>query len=364
MTQASPQVILRQRYVRTGQALMEQQNTRSSTTIPGTYVSLVLNTMRGLNLPERELNETLQQQGIDINSLATPNVRISLETVNELLKLVFKHENQYVFAAIVGTQMKLSSHGFIGFAAMTAKNVREALDIAIRYVPLIINGVNFRLENDGETAHFYIEENITLHPLREMLLIAVGFGFITMGEVVTGKKLFGNADVDFPSLDEYEKYESYIPGVVHFNQPFNRVSFSASYLDLPLVMSDPIAMQLAREQCERELAALGRDQSFLQRARNALFDDKKGFLSAEQLAQKLHVSSRTLKRQLSLQNTTYSDILEDARCKKAVLLLEQQNLSIEEIAEKLGYSDVANFSRAFKRWTGQSPNAYRKSRGN
>ncbi|HET8706010.1 MAG TPA: AraC family transcriptional regulator ligand-binding domain-containing protein, partial [Pseudomonadales bacterium] len=278
------------------------------------------------------------------------------------LKFVLKHTNPYLFAAHVGTQMKLSSHGFIGFAAMTAKNIREALDIAIRYVPLVIQGVQFRLETSEETAYFFVDDNINLHPLREMMIIALGYGLLTMGEVISGKKLFGNADVDFAAPEENKNYEDYLPAIIRFNQPFNRVCFSASYLDLPLVMADPIAMQLAREQCERELAALGRDHSFLQRARNALYSEKKGFLSAEQLAHELHVSSRTLKRQLALQNTTYSELLEDARCKKAVLMLEQQHLSIEEIAEKLGYSDVANFSRAFKRWTGRSPNAYRKSR--
>jgi len=341
---------------------MAQQTNKNSHTIPGTYVLMVLDAIQSMQLPEAELRSVLQQQGINLNTLTTPNFRVSLEAFNELLKFILKYKNPYQFAAYVGTQMKLSSHGFIGFAAMTASNVREALDIAIRYVPLILNGVQFRLETSEENAYFFVDDTLELEPLRQLLIIALGYGLLTMGEAITGKKLFGNADVDFAPPSDLQNYESFLPAIIRFNQPFNRICFSAAYLDLPLIMADPIAVQLAREQCERELAALGRDHSFLQRARNALFNEKKGFLSAEQLAQELHVSSRTLKRQLALQNTTYSELLEDARCKKAILLLEQPHLSIEEIAEKLGYSDVANFSRAFKRWTGRSPNAYRKSR--
>ena len=67
-----------------------------------------------------------------------------------------------------------------------------------------------------------------------------------------------------------------------------------------------------------------------------------------------------MKRQLAGNQVAYSDLVEEARKQMAADLLEDSRQTLEAIAEKLGYSDVANFNRAFKRWTGQTPNGWRK----
>lgn len=341
---------------------MVETPSKTPITIPAAYALLVIEALRNLNVPEDEYTPLLMDSQGKTGNLAEPATRVPIALINELITVALRHESAYAFAVRIGSLMKLSSHGFIGFAAMTARNVREALDIAERYVLLRLEFVTLRLEVSGETAHLFLEDTLDVHPLREALLLALAFGFYTMGRMATGRKLFGTADLDFPMPAGLEAFAELFSGIIRFGQPFNRFSFSASYLDYPLLMSDPVALQLAIEQCEQELTLLGRERNFLQRVRLLIQDNEAGFLSAEQLADRLHLSSRTLKRQLAQHNTSYSEILEDARRRKAALLLENHNLSIDHIAEALGYSDIANFSRAFKRWTGLSPNAYRKSR--
>jgi AraC-like DNA-binding protein len=72
------------------------------------------------------------------------------------------------------------------------------------------------------------------------------------------------------------------------------------------------------------------------------------------------MSERTLKRRLAEQNTSYTELLDAARRTRALELLGS-SVSIEEVSARLGYSDAANFTRAFRRWTGQSPRALRQS---
>ncbi len=72
------------------------------------------------------------------------------------------------------------------------------------------------------------------------------------------------------------------------------------------------------------------------------------------------MSKRTLTRKLTEQGTSYSRLLEEARCDRALELLRSA-LSLEQIAERLGYSDAANFGRAFRRWTSKSPRTYAKT---
>jgi AraC-like DNA-binding protein len=96
------------------------------------------------------------------------------------------------------------------------------------------------------------------------------------------------------------------------------------------------------------------------RVREALPRKDGGFHSLEQVAERLGVSARTLKRKLKVEGKAFSDLLDEIALEQARVLLRQPGLSIEQVAERLGYSDVSNFGRAFRRWTGVTPAAFRR----
>jgi AraC-like DNA-binding protein len=73
------------------------------------------------------------------------------------------------------------------------------------------------------------------------------------------------------------------------------------------------------------------------------------------------VSPRTLKRKLADLGTGFSELLEEQQRERALMLLRSEQLSLEDVAARVGYSDVANFTRAFRRWTGLTPGAYRRA---
>ena len=94
--------------------------------------------------------------------------------------------------------------------------------------------------------------------------------------------------------------------------------------------------------------------------REILISHEQGYPQIEQVAAQLCMSDRTLKRQLAAEDSSYSALLEEVRHRQAVGLLSRTDLSLERIAEQLGYSDVANFNRAFRRWTGKTPGRWRR----
>jgi AraC-like DNA-binding protein len=145
-----------------------------------------------------------------------------------------------------------------------------------------------------------------------------------------------------------------------FNQSVNRLVFKREYLDLPLVMANPVASQIALAQCEQELQRFGLEQPFITRVKALMFEEAQGFSTLEYVASRLSMSERTLKRHLAKHNITYSDLVDESRKQKAMDLLSDKKQSLDDISEYLGYSDMANFTRAFKRWTGQTPSAFRK----
>lgn len=148
--------------------------------------------------------------------------------------------------------------------------------------------------------------------------------------------------------------------ILYFDQPRHRLVFDAAALDLPVTTADAASHRTAFELCERQLIERAPGGLLVQRVARELFAADGGVRSSVQVARAVGMAERTLKRRLAEQRTSYSELLDRARHMRALELLGSE-LSIEEVAERLGYSDPANFTRAFRRWTGKSPRAVRKS---
>lgn len=98
----------------------------------------------------------------------------------------------------------------------------------------------------------------------------------------------------------------------------------------------------------------------LARVRAALVGGDDGYPDLETVATRLSMSTRTLKRRLNERGFGFRQLLDEVRRKDATRLLEDTNLSVEEVAFRLGYTAHSNFIRAFRSWTGTTPSAFRK----
>lgn len=141
-----------------------------------------------------------------------------------------------------------------------------------------------------------------------------------------------------------------------YDQAHVQLVFPAILLVRSLPMADPAALRRAREHCERELALLdaGR-RDICARVRLELERQEQRFPNLEEVATRLHLSSRSLKRHLHDAGTSFRQLLGQARQRQALRLLRRPEVSLQRIALYLGYSDPTNFTRAFKRWTGEPP---------
>ena len=89
-----------------------------------------------------------------------------------------------------------------------------------------------------------------------------------------------------------------------------------------------------------------------------------GYPTLEDISQRLNMTTRTLRRKLEEEGTNFKALLEEAKRRDAIQLLDDRNLEIQRVANLLGYQDPANFTRAFRQWTGQTPSQYRDTRSN
>jgi len=329
--------------------------------LPGAYAHELVALCGRWGVEDKRL---LDGTGLTVEALKDPSTRVPLALCADVVERARRLTGEPALAFSMGLHMRLSWHGFLGFAAMTAGTVREALEIAERFSLTRTSMCVVSLYEEGTTASVVLDERVPLGALREFAVITLLVGISRIARDVTGRELTGVAECAFPepayATTLLARVGDAPGGTMRFGKPAHRLVFDASILDLPIVTADPVAMQLARAQCDRELAAIVEGGSFVGAVRAAIARSGDGTRSIEEVARRLHVSTRTLKRRLADQGVSFTGLRDEVRRQRALLLLENRGLGLEDVAGRLGYSDVANFSRAFRRWTGQTPAAFRR----
>jgi AraC-like DNA-binding protein len=260
----------------------------------------------------------------------------------------------------MGLQARVSAFGHLGFAAMSASTVREAIDLAVQFAPMISTAMGLRLRVESGVASLIVEERADLGSVRDVIVLARLAALWTIAISLTGEDLKGTAETTIAEPPYHGRFEKLVPPIT-YGRPTNRIVLKAEALDVPLIMADPVAVRLAREHCEKALDSISSGGRLVRTVRQLLSKPDGGFLDLEEVAAAVHMSPSTLKRRLMLQGYSLSTLLQEERRDRALLLLRSQALSIDDVADRLGYSSVQNFARAFRRWTGTTPAAYRQS---
>lgn len=294
-------------------------------------------------------------------SLEALGARLTVEQFEALAARAIELSQEPALPIFYGMQMRVSAHGYLGFAAMTARTLGDALMLGERFAPTRTTALSLRVEDDydDERVALTIDEHWNAGAARGAFLFALIIGLWKIGNDLTGRELHGECEISAPEPAYYSRFAHLFPQKPRFSAAATRLVFAREYLALPLVRADVEALRLARAECERELDALFSSDD-LARTRLALPKKGGGFRSEDEVAHALALSTRTLKRRLAAHGTTFSQLLDEARATRAMALLGDPHRGVEAVALELGYSDAANFSRAFKRWTRESPGRFRR----
>lgn len=321
------------------------------------YVNLILETVARFGVTTEEL---LEGSTLTPEDLERTDKRVDYFAFSYLLNRAVKLTHEPGLGFLLGMQMRVSTHGMLGYAAMVSGTLGQALELAIRYTEIQTATVLLHSQQIGDQVILTIEQRLPDYPLGEIVITFLMVGFSKMAEMLSGKPIHGSATVTYARSEHFSRFEHLLPGTVSFEQPSNTLIFSAKDLESPLMMSDPVALRLSEEQCKRELQQLLDSRTFSQIVREILLDETMPFCSLEDVAVQLHMTPRTLQRYLTRESLTFNELITSLRKEKSQQLLGQNKLSMQEIAEALGYAEPTNFSRAFKTWTNESPREYQQ----
>lgn len=325
--------------------------------LPAIYLHLVQQVLSARGMNSRQL---LVESGLDPDSLLQEENRIPLSTAAVFMHRVIIESREPGLGFLLAEELRLPLHGPLGRAVMSSDNLREVLEMMTRFIALRMPLL--QVSNYREGRYAVIEFNIDGPAvLSEFVLDAISVGCVHMGEQiisVDARDHFIERKASEPAC--FARFSNHLPARVHFERRRNALLFPVEWLDYPVRFSDSEVAQVSRAQCEQTLNQLSRDQGLRPRVRRIITTSHPFPPRLGQVAQSLFMSERTLKRHLQGEGATYQEVVDEVRLERAEKLLTTTRLSLGQISDALGYADAANFTRAFKRWTGVSPSAFRR----
>ncbi len=273
---------------------------------------------------------------------------------------------------MLGQHGSLGELGLDGQIAQHCDSLRHAHQMYIHYRTMTRPGkvhleTNTEAQTDSLVINPFFHEDLVLSD-ESRLVYPLTLGLNIFREILGGPRLNVHSVHLMLTGDRFRaEYEEFFGGTVHFNCPDNRLVFHSADFDRPIRAAvpetRPFLEQLAMSQKAHVAGGKNETDNFIELVQEEL---RKAILTEDfeqnTIARRMCIGPRTLQRRLKEHNLTFRVLTENVQEKLALEFLLKTDLSVQEIAFKIGYQQSASFHRAFKRWTGKSPNAVRAER--
>jgi AraC-like DNA-binding protein len=331
----------------------------------GTYVRHTIGVLRSQGVDVAPL---LQRHGISEQALADSKARIPRDNYARFLDDVINNYNIPGFGLLDGSNVNLLDHGILGYAMYSSATFGKAIERHSKYQDLLGAVLRTGLFVDGNTACLrvvdiarpdMVDTEAKLRYNAELLFIL----WLQHGPAfAAGTRWYRQVHFSFTRPDYVDMYREFFACPVLFDQACNQVLFDAEYLERPLSFANEDAAELCERQCAALLGELTQADGVAGQIRRELGRTPGRFPGIRDMADRLAMSERTLRRRLAAENLSYKRLLLDFRMELARHYLSSRAMTVADVAHLVGYSDTANFHRSFSRQVGQTPAAYRLAR--
>ena len=312
--------------------------------------------------------EVFDRCHFDADALQDPDAFIDGEQFNESLSITREFLGTEAFASEqIIRFFPLTIHGEFGLALMTAPTVRDALELAVRYMNQVMPAFSLAVMYEEEKCKVYFTRNADFKENNDLLTeMVVGVAMKSIELVVLTQKDVNRLTQDIVlSLQHKTLVLSNVWNLfpIHFqlNAKENVVSIPVEFLDSEISTANPAMMALIEKNLEGNRVKVNREASMIQRVCELISEAliKGSILDLAGVADTLTLSPRTLSRRLKEEGASYQLLFGRCRMERAGMLLVKSDMSIGKIAFSLGFNNEANFSRAFKKHHGMSPSQCR-----
>ncbi|HET7798218.1 MAG TPA: helix-turn-helix domain-containing protein [Nevskia sp.] len=301
----------------------------------------------------------LRQEGHELAAMVQQGVPAPLRWFREVFPAL-DADQAALLGHAAGEQARLTSYSPLSLSLVSAVTIDDALSLLV-FLPLISNSVSAQLvEREQDTA--IVLTATSGDPVLDRFPIFYCAAAVSrLLQLLTEQPVNLVIDIAWPQPAGFSPPPTR-DGTARFrfDAPRHQIVVPRATLEATCRFADPIAYQTELAGLQARMASLGIGDDITERLRR-LLDSHRSLVSIEEAALKLHLSVSTLKRRLAEAGTSFRALRESVLQDRALLLLGDRSLTLDTIAALLGYSDLSNFSHAFKRWTGMSPGVYRRT---
>ena len=315
-------------------------------------------------IPQDVLQPTLQPDRQPHLQPHSPHLgRFPAEAFCQLLLRAAERLQDPLLGLHLGQSIRPAHLGALGYALLACENLGAALLRIQRYHRLLhdINPVEYHLEGDSVVLQWGVGRGKPGALFDEMGIVGIG----QCVQALCGRVLVARA-VDFvnPGPRHKQAFVDYFGCPVRWDQPATRLVIGLDMLQTPLRQPDPVLRGLMEAQIDVALAALPEAGDLVDLTRKVVQQlARQGVPELEQVAAELRLSPRVFARRLAERGHPFRQVREASLQALAESYLTDKRLSMAEVRERMGYAEQSAFSRAFKRWSGVSPLAWRRSQG-
>ncbi|VVN79287.1 putative HTH-type transcriptional regulator [Pseudomonas fluorescens] len=303
--------------------------------------------------------EILAGSGLSHLQLGDPNMELTADQELRLISNLLEslgHPSGLGFE--VGTRYHFSTYGLFGYGLISSATTGDALALALRFLPLTYAFTVISYEeqdNDGVLIFQAPELASDLRDFvlaRDMAAASVLLKELT-GDHFTLSRFTLNASTPTPLGNDA------LLGIAPaYSATCNSLSFDRGFLSRPSPQANAVTVSMCEQMCMKLMQSRVARSGMTALVQHYLTSCDNTAPDLCTVARLLHISTRTLKRRLSDEGTTFRALLAESRSRSAIEFLNSSNLSLTEIAERLGFSDLSSFSQAFKRWHAVAPSRF------
>ncbi len=259
-----------------------------------------------------------------------------------------------------GRKLPWGSYGMLARASLSSPTLGLALKRWCRHHALLTDDLCLKLVVEGEQAAIVVQENADHAVSREFSLVHVLRNIHGLACWFIDSRIpLQGARFPFPAPPHADAYAHMFPGPLKFDAPRAAIRFDARYLALPLRRDEKALHAMLQRALPLTVLQYRRDRLLVQQVRLALAAQPERSHSAQDVAAALHVSPRTLHRQLKEEGASLQQLKDEVRGERARDLLCRSEQPVKQVAAAAGFRNEKSFIRAFRQWTGQSPAQFR-----
>jgi AraC-like DNA-binding protein len=308
-----------------------------------------------------DVERLLKDVGVNPKVMEDADSRITPDQMDQIWREAHLRTGDEFLALKVALALSPRTYSILHYLAAASGNVREGLESVCRYFDLINPCVELKLYAEDSPPRLVLRHRISPKYLSRNYVEYVFAALISVFRDTAGLQ-WKPQEVHFthPSPADTLPVREAFGSELRYDSGVNEMILRGAELNLPQVGSDPDLHGILTQYAKDRLEKLPRGVGLVQEVRTILSSVLSGGEpNLKHTAKKMGMSPRTLQRRLKEEGVFFQDILDQYRFELAVQMLKRQNLPVSDVSFLLGFSEPSSFYKAFKRWTGKAPEAYR-----